>query len=152
MAKGTKVKITMPFGTPKHILVCDRFDIRRDGDFVDLDFANERTGQSLTVRMATEEIGKLKAQFLTYRGDAQRYVTESPAPPMRTIHSEVVVFADVAGMSHHGKAAEFAFHGISWSCALGGPQDDLSRAAYYVASIRCSLDMQLHWVGILYTE
>lgn len=155
MAKEKKVSLKLPFGQPQHSLFCDRYVIHKCEDFTDFDFLCDRSGQTLSIRMATEVV-------LSYRDRFSDYIRKAPSPESQApggvhIKPEIVVAADVLGLAHHGRMAEFAFHAISWQCALadeesGDGESVQSRASYFVASVRCPLELQIHWIANLFSE
>ena len=159
MAKEKSITIKAPFGQPMHSLCCDHYAIVRNGDFTDLDFLCERSEQSLSIRMATAILDNNRGEFLKYLSEVG--IPSSPSPRQVHIRPGVVIAADMVGLSRHGASGEFTFHAISWQCALGeekgpgssdrGPAtSDRSRAAFFVAFIRCRLETQAHWIGTLY--
>ena len=153
MAKEKSITIKAPFGQPMYRLCCDNYAIVRNGDFTDLDFLCERSEQSLSIRIATAALESSRSDFLRYLSEVG--IPSSPAPRQVHIRPSVVIAADMVGLSRHGVSGEFTFHAISWGCALGEekgsvPNSDRSRAAFFVAFIRSSLETQAHWIGNLY--
>jgi len=154
MPKEKSITIKLPFGRPLHTLFCDGYAIRKFGDFTDLDFLCERSGEALSIRMATEFLTSQRQDFLGYLKKVG--LPTSRAPAQVRVPQATLVVADTLGMASHKKVGEIAFHAISWLYAVKeDPGDDdlsRSRAAYFVASIRCSLDLQLHWINALYAD
>lgn len=160
MASKKAINVEIDGGQPPCLIFADSFAINRVGElFIDLDFHCARSGESITIRVSTEAIEMSREGFLKYLN--QMGIPTSVAPGPTKIHSSKVVIADFIGLARHGSSAEYMFHAISWKVALDSksgskksskPTDpEISATGFCTAMVRSSVDLQLHWIGALYS-
>ena len=152
--------IDLKFERPGFTLFCDKFAIRQDGEFFDLDFACSRSAKCVSVRMQRLTIEAHKESFCRFLKD--NGMPETEAPEQARLSPEDVFFADLIGLARHGAMAEFVFHALSWKVAIDGgrvtsekklpkaPEEKPVINAFCVALIRSNLELQRHWIGALY--
>ncbi len=160
MAAKREITIEMNYDRPDRILFCDRYAIRKHGDFYDLDFLCLRSNRTLSVRVASELISSTRDSFIKYLNEAG--IPETQAPEQAHFTPDALVVADIIALARHGSTGEFTFHAVSWKGALDGPAKEaktiaggskgLGGAAFFVAMVRSHIDTQLHWIGALYNE
>lgn len=154
-SKDREIMIKLPYGKPYHTIFADHFAIRKNKEMIDLDFHCERSKESITIRMSSDQISEMRNNLVEYL--ARLGPAESTAPQQSHFSPDRVLFADNVEMARRGVVAEFCFHAINWKPAfdLGKSSSDSTvngNEAYYVASVRCSVEAQRHWIAYLYKD
>ena len=147
-----EITIHLAYGTPLHCLFADHFKIHRNGGFFDLDFRCERSNQCLTIRMAAETIISAKDNLLNYL--AQVGTPDSLPPSASNLPATIILPADHFGMARNGAMGEINFHCVNWQCAFEpskGESAPESKSSFYIATIRCDVKLQQHWIAALYS-
>ena len=144
--------ISLSYGRPMHSIFADHFVIRKNQGMVDLDYRCERSNENLTVRMTGATLDGLKVALTSYLHRLEP--ATSPTPTQVQLPSSQVVTADWLEMARNGEMAEFCFHAVNWKYALDATRSDADKlgneVAYYVASVRCNVETQRHWIAALY--
>ena len=155
-----QVQIDLKFASPESMLFCDKFAIREDGEFYDLDFASSRSGKCISIRIQRITIEGQKEGFSRYLNEIG--MTETTAPEQPRLSADEAFFADFVGLARHGAMAEFVFHALSWKVTIDGGRaaagkksaklDDekIVANAFCVALIRSTIELQRHWIYELY--
>lgn len=158
-SKPVEFNVEISESEPREVFFFDRFAVFRQQRLVELHFGFSGASPDplcgLVIIVQRDVFDQVKKSFLDFVGVNGNVpeTTELPAFKVRT--QTKVLAADLIGLARHGALGEITFHALSWKVGI-----DLARSAdtagslavkgYFVALLRCELELQKRWVLAVY--
>ena len=157
--KPVEFAVDMAEAQPREILFFDRFAIFRREHFFELHFGffggSSDLLRGLIINIQSHILEDAKKSFVEFINLDADVPDPIELPQFKIRDNAEVLAADLIGLARHRSMGEITFHALSWKLGI-----DLARAregvepqtvkGYFIALLRCSLELQKRWVLTLY--